>query len=388
MKILVTGAAGFIGSFIVQELLKDSIKSTIKLNSQKAKIDSIESTKDLTQDFIESKSMQIIGLDSINEYYDVNLKYARLKNAGINIATKEKTFKIPYNTLLQSQTSPNYAFIKLNLEDRKNLNALFNIHKFDKVCHLAAQAGVRYSLTHPFSYIDSNIVGFTNLLESCRYHSIKHLVYASSSSVYGLNATLPSRPSDACEHPISLYAATKKSNELLAHVYSHLFSLPCTALRFFSVYGPWGRPDMATFLFTKAILENKPIKIFNNGEMMRDFTYINDVARCVVLLLHHTAKSSQDFNALNPKPNISSAPFRIYNIGNNQPIKLIDFITTLENTLHKKAKKIMLPMQAGDVKDTFAECSDLFNEVGFLPHTPLHIGIKEFVKWYKKFYGI
>lgn len=349
MRILVTGTAGFIGASLIHALA--------------------------------NQNCEIIGLDSINNYYDVKLKYARLQNAGIN-----KNL-IAYNKLVKSQKYPNYQFIKLNLEDRENLSHLFKSLKFNKVCNLAAQAGVRYSLSNPFSYIDSNILGFINILEECRNNNIKHLLYASSSSVYGLNESMPFNTSDNTDHPISLYAASKKSNELMAHVYSHLFDIASVGLRFFSVYGPWGRPDMALFLFTKAILENKPINIFNNGEMFRDFTYIDDVINVILILLKNPLKDS-NFNALNPKPNISSAPFRIYNIGNHKPIKLIDFITTLENTLNKKAKKNMLPMQDGDVKATYADISDLIRDTQYTPHTPLNIGIKVFVEWYKEFYGI
>lgn len=349
MRILVTGTAGFIGASLIHALA--------------------------------NQNCEIIGLDSINNYYDVKLKYARLQNAGIN-----KNL-IAYNKLVKSQKYPNYQFIKLNLEDRENLSHLFKSLKFNKVCNLAAQAGVRYSLSNPFSYIDSNILGFINILEECRNNNIKHLLYASSSSVYGLNESMPFNTSDNTDHPISLYAASKKSNELMAHVYSHLFDIASVGLRFFSVYGPWGRPDMALFLFTKAILENKPINIFNNGEMFRDFTYIDDVINVILILLKNPLKDS-NFNALNPKPNISSAPFRIYNIGNHKPIKLIDFITTLENTLNKKAKKNMLPMQDGDVKATYADISDLIRDTQYTPHTPLNIGIKAFVEWYKEFYGI
>lgn len=349
MRILVTGTAGFIGASLIHALA--------------------------------NQNCEIIGLDSINNYYDVKLKYARLQNAGIN-----KNL-IAYNKLVKSQKYPNYQFIKLNLEDRENLSHLFKSLKFNKVCNLAAQAGVRYSLSNPFSYIDSNILGFINILEECRNNNIKHLLYASSSSVYGLNESMPFNTSDNTDHPISLYAASKKSNELMAHVYSHLFDIASVGLRFFSVYGPWGRPDMVLFLFTKAILENKPINIFNNGEMFRDFTYIDDVINVILILLKNPLKDS-DFNALNPKPNISSAPFRIYNIGNHKPIKLIDFITTLENTLNKKAKKNMFPMQDGDVKATYADISDLIRDTQYTPHTPLNIGIKAFVEWYKEFYGI
>lgn len=349
MRILVTGTAGFIGASLIHALA--------------------------------NQNCEIIGLDSINNYYDVKLKYARLQNTGIN-----KNL-IAYNKLVKSQKYPNYQFIKLNLEDRENLSHLFKSLKFNKVCNLAAQAGVRYSLSNPFSYIDSNILGFINILEECRNNNIKHLLYASSSSVYGLNESMPFNTSDNTDHPISLYAASKKSNELMAHVYSHLFDIASVGLRFFSVYGPWGRPDMALFLFTKAILENKPINIFNNGEMFRDFTYIDDVINVILILLKNPLKDS-NFNALNPKPNISSAPFRIYNIGNHKPIKLIDFITTLENTLNKKAKKNMLPMQDGDVKATYADISDLIRDTQYTPHTPLNIGIKVFVEWYKEFYGI
>ena len=350
MKILVTGTAGFIGSFLALRLLE--------------------------------RGDEVIGLDCINDYYDVKIKYGRLKNAGISQE------KISYNTLIQSEKYPNYRFINLKLEDRENLFALFKNEKFDKVCNLAAQAGVRYSLVNPYAYIDSNIVGFVNILEACRHYNIKHLAYASSSSVYGLNEGMPFSTSDNVDHPISLYAASKKSNELMAHTYSYLFNLPTTGLRFFTVYGPWGRPDMALFLFTKAILEDKAIDVFNNGEMLRDFTYIDDIVEGVVRVIDNIPTPNPQWNGKNPDPHSSKAPYKIYNIGNNNPVKLMDFIEAIEKEVGKTAQKNMLPLQPGDVPATYANVNDLVSELDYKPNTSIQTGIKNFVKWYREFFAI
>ena len=350
MKILVTGTAGFIGSFLALRLLE--------------------------------RGDEVIGLDCINDYYDVKIKYGRLKNAGIYQEN------ISYNTLIQSEKYPNYRFINLKLEDRENLFALFKNEKFDKVCNLAAQAGVRYSLVNPYAYIDSNIVGFVNILEACRHHNIKHLAYASSSSVYGLNEGMPFSTSDNVDHPISLYAASKKSNELMAHTYSYLFNLPTTGLRVFTVYGPWGRPDMALFLFTKAILEDKAIDVFNNGEMLRDFTYIDDIVEGVVRVIDNIPTPNPQWNGKNPDPHSSKAPYKIYNIGNNNPVKLMDFIEAIEKEVGKTAQKNMLPLQPGDVPATYANVDDLVSELDYKPNTSIQIGIKNFVKWYREFFAI
>ena len=350
MKILVTGTAGFIGSFLALRLLE--------------------------------RGDEVIGLDCINDYYDVKIKYGRLKNAGISQE------KISYYTLIQSEKYSNYRFINLKLEDRENLFTLFKNEKFDKVCNLAAQAGVRYSLVNPYAYIDSNIVGFVNILEACRHHNIKHLAYASSSSVYGLNEGMPFSTSDNVDHPISLYAASKKSNELMAHTYSYLFNLPTTGLRFFTVYGPWGRPDMALFLFTKAILEDKAIDVFNNGEMLRDFTYIDDIVEGVVRVIDNIPTPNPQWNGKNPDPHSSKAPYKIYNIGNNNPVKLMDFIEAIEKEVGKTAQKNMLPLQPGDVPATYANVNDLVSELDYKPNTSIQTGIKNFVKWYREFFAI
>lgn len=341
MKILVTGTAGFIGSKLAQELAK--------------------------------KGHNIVGLDNINSYYDTKLKYGRLESlTGI----EEK--KIHEGQLIQSVVYPNYRFIKLDLQDTENINKLFLHEKFDIVCHLAAQAGVRYSITNPESYINSNIIGFFNILENCRQYKVKHLIYASSSSVYGMNHKVPFAEEDKTDQPVSLYAATKKSNELLAYSYSHLYGISTTALRFFTVYGPWGRPDMAPFLFTDAIVNDNPIKIFNNGKMVRDFTYIDDIIEGVVNVLEHGYKKTKNHSEIRHK---------IYNIGNAQPIKLMDFISTLENKLGKEAQKIFMPMQPGDVFQTNADVSNLEHDFGFKPTTPIEEGVSKFIDWYKQFYN-
>lgn len=348
MKILVTGTAGFIGFHLANRLV--------------------------------ARGDEVVGLDVINDYYDIKLKYDRLKYAGIIPE------KIVYNTLLTSEKSPNYRFIKIALEDEAALNQLFEKEQFDAVCNLAAQAGVRYSLINPRAYIDSNIIGFINILEACRHHNVKHLAYASSSSVYGLNEKMPFSTADNVDHPISLYAASKKSNELMAHTYSHLFNLPTTGLRFFTVYGPWGRPDMALFLFTKAILEDQPIQVFNHGKMIRDFTYVDDIVEGIVRVIDNPPSGNKDWNPLQPDPATSKAPYKIYNIGNQNPVKLLDFIEAIERNLNRIAKKDFLPMQAGDVAATYADVSDLVGNLGYKPETTVQTGIERFIRWYRDYY--
>jgi len=334
MKVLVTGAAGFIGSQLSKRLLE--------------------------------RGNEIVGLDNLNEYYDINLKKARLT---------------------QLEELPNFRFIKLELADRSGIAELFAREKFNRVVNLAAQAGVRYSIENPHAYVDSNVVGFVNLLEGCRHNNVEHLVFASSSSVYGLNTLMPFSVHQNVDHPISLYAATKKANELMAHTYAHLYNLPTTGLRFFTVYGPWGRPDMALFKFTKAILEDKPIDVYNYGKMRRDFTYIDDIVEGVIRVLEHIPSSNPDWSSDSPDPSTSPAPYKLYNIGNNQPVELMHYIETLEKALGKPAKKNMLPMQAGDVPMTYADVNDLEREVGFKPQTSIVEGIGHFVKWYKNYYN-
>ena len=348
MKILVTGTAGFIGFHLAKKLLE--------------------------------RGDEVIGLDNINDYYDVNLKYARLDELGIG---KED---IEENALVDSVKYPKHRFIKADLENQEVIKALFKSENFDAVCNLAAQAGVRYSLQNPHAYINSNIVGFMNILEACRNFEVKNLSYASSSSVYGLNTSQPFNTSDHTDHPVSLYAATKKSNEMMAHTYSHLYGISTTGLRFFTVYGPWGRPDMAPMLFTDAILSNKAIKVFNQGEMSRDFTYIDDIVKGIVKVIDKPAQASSAFDLQSPNPSISSAPYKIYNIGNNAPVALMEFIETIEKALGKVAKKEMLPMQEGDVVSTYADTGDLISIFDYKPNTNLADGIGEFVKWYKEFY--
>ena len=347
MKILITGGAGFIGYHLAKRLI--------------------------------DRGDEVIGLDNINDYYDVNLKYGRLKESGIEKET------IEYNKLVESNKYPNYKFIKLNLEDKENLFKLFKEEKFDKVCHLAAQAGVRYSLTNPYAYIDSNIVGHMNILEAVRYYDVKALSYASSSSVYGLNKKQPFSTNDNVDHPISLYAATKKSNELMSHTYSYLYNIPTTGLRFFTVYGPWGRPDMALFKFVKNILEDKPIDVYNYGNMQRDFTYIDDIVEGVVRVIDNPPTGNPNWDG---KPSESIAPYKVYNIGNGSPVKLMDFIEAIEEILGKKAKKNLLPMQPGDVPSTWADTTNLEKDFGYKPFTPIKEGIEKFIKWYKEFYEI
>ncbi|MCU7548069.1 NAD-dependent epimerase [Chitinophagaceae bacterium LB-8] len=350
MKILVTGAAGFIGFHLVKKLL--------------------------------TEGHRVVGLDNINDYYDVGLKFGRLQELGINQQ------EIEPDTLIQSTKSDGFSFIKANLEDGDILSKLFNESHFDVVCHLAAQAGVRYSIENPLAYINSNVVGFTNILECCKSYPVKHLVYASSSSVYGLNAQIPFATDQHTDHPVSLYAATKKSNELLAHVYSHLYKIPTTGLRFFTVYGPWGRPDMAYFSFTNAILDGKPIKVFNGGEMRRDFTYVDDVVEGVAKVLFQPASSDPGWMDTNPSPDSSKAPYRIYNIGNHKPVNLLYFINLLEKELGVEAEKQMMPMQPGDVHVTYADVSALENDFHYHPSTLIEDGIRQFVAWYKEYYKV
>ncbi|RLQ20378.1 SDR family NAD(P)-dependent oxidoreductase [Seongchinamella sediminis] len=332
MKVLVTGAAGFIGFHTSRKLLE--------------------------------RGDEVVGLDNLNDYYDVNLKLSRL-------------------ALIENHAG--FTFSKTDLTDRAAMEALFADHRFDAVINLAAQAGVRYSLENPRAYVDSNIVGFTNVLECCRHQKIGHLVYASSSSVYGLNTTMPFSVHDNVDHPISLYAASKKSNELMAHTYSHLYGLPTTGLRFFTVYGPWGRPDMALFLFTRAILQGEPIKVFNNGDMLRDFTYIDDIVEGVVRLLDKPATPNPDWDSNKPDPGTSPAPYQLFNIGNNNPVRLLDFIAAIEKALGKTADKQMLPIQPGDVAATYANVDDLEDYVGYRPATPTGQGIANFVDWYLEY---
>lgn len=333
--ILVTGAAGFIGYHLSEALL--------------------------------ARGNAVVGLDNLNDYYSVNLKKARLARL---------------------ERHERFTFAHLDLADRPGLEALFAGHRFDRVVNLAAQAGVRYSLTNPHAYVESNLVGFTNILEACRHQGVAHLVYASSSSVYGANTAMPFSVHDNVDHPLSLYAASKKANELMAHTYSHLYGLPTTGLRFFTVYGPWGRPDMALFLFTKAILEGRPIDVFNHGQMRRDFTYIDDIVEGVVRVMDRVAEPNPDWSGDAPDPSTSRAPYRIYNIGNNQPVELMHMIATLEECLGKTAKKNMLPMQPGDVPATYADVDDLVRDVGFKPATPIEVGIRRFVDWYRSYYEV
>jgi UDP-glucuronate 4-epimerase len=339
MKILVTGAAGFIGFFTAKVLLE--------------------------------KGHTVVGLDNINDYYDVNLKFSRLEQLGINRKDAEV-----FNTTCKS-SNPHFSFVRMNLEDREALPQLFETEKFDIVCNLAAQAGVRYSLENPETYIDSNLVGFLNILECCRHNTIKHLVYASSSSVYGLNKKIPFGTEDNVDHPISLYAATKKSNELMAHTYSHLFSIPTTGLRFFTVYGPWGRPDMAMFLFTDAIVNDRPIKVFNHGKMERDFTYVDDIVEGVVRIIEKSPQSRIDAKEL----------YKVYNIGNNNSVKLLDFIKEIEFNLEKTADKNMMDMQPGDVERTWADVDELIKDYDYQPNTSIKQGVKSFIDWFKGYYN-
>lgn len=335
MKIFVTGTAGFIGFHLSKKLLE--------------------------------QGHRVVGLDNLNKYYDVNLKKARLD--------------ILHNY-------PQFVFVKADLADRRIIEELFKKEKFERVVNLAAQAGVRYSLKNPYSYVESNIVGFLNILEGCRHNKVEHLVYASSSSVYGANTKMPFSVHHNVDHPISLYAASKKANELMAHTYSHLYQLPTTGLRFFTVYGPWGRPDMALFLFTRAILAGKAIKVFNYGNMERDFTYIDDIVEGVMRVIQRIPNGNHAWDGSFPDPGSSYAPYRLYNIGNNQPVQLMRYIEILEETLGKKAEKEFLPMQPGDVPKTYADVDDLVADAGFKPQTPIATGIRKFVEWYRQYYGV
>lgn len=349
-KILITGSAGFIGFHLARRLLE--------------------------------RGDEVVGLDSINNYYDPTIKYARLAQTGI------ERDAIGYSKITSSAICRKYRFVQLNLEDTPAVEALFAEEAFDKVCHLAAQAGVRYSLVNPKAYIDSNIVGFFNILEQCRQYSIGHLVYASSSSVYGLNESMPFSASDNVDHPVSLYAASKKSNELMAHAYSHLYGLPTTGLRFFTVYGPWGRPDMALFRFTQAILDDKPIDVYNYGQMQRDFTYIDDIIEGIIRVLDNPPQGNPNWTGKAPDPSSSKSPYKIYNIGNSSPVKLLDFIEAIEKALGRKAKKNMLPLQPGDVPATWADVRNLAEDLNYKPSTPIQEGINRFIAWYKDFYCV
>ena len=335
MKILLTGAAGFIGMTTTLRLL--------------------------------ARGDDVVGLDNLNDYYDVTLKQRRLDR-------------------LTAQ--PNFRFVKMDVADRAGMEQLFSATPFDRVVHLAAQAGVRYSLKNPHAYIESNIVGFTNVLEGCRHSHVPHLTYASSSSVYGGNTKMPFSEHDSVDHPVSLYAATKKANELMAHTYSHLYRLPTTGLRFFTVYGPWGRPDMALFLFTKAILEGRPIDVFNHGSMQRDFTYVDDIVEGVIRVMDRVAEADPAYDSSRADPATSDAPFRVFNIGNNNPVQLLDFIACIEDALGKKAEKRLLPLQDGDVPATYANTDALKQWVGFVPGTSVQDGIARFVAWYRDYYKV
>lgn len=342
MKILVTGSAGFIGYHLVNVL--------------------------------SSLQHEIIGLDNVNDYYDTSLKFARLEESGIS------SDKIEYGKIVKSRKLENYSFIKLDLEDRQAINTLFAEEKFDRVCHLAAQAGVRYSIINPHAYINSNITGFLNILEACRNFGTSHLAYASSSSVYGLNSKMPFSTSDNVDHPVSIYAATKKANELMAHVYSHLYNVPCTGLRFFTVYGPWGRPDMAYFKFTESIMAGREIEVYNNGNMRRDFTYIDDIIEGVVRVIMNPP--SDEGLIETEEKSVTKAGYRIYNIGNSSPVNLLDFISAIEQSSGKTAKLKFMPMQPGDVVETYADVSDLEKKFGWKPSTDISHGIKSFVDWF------
>ena len=335
MKVLVTGAAGFIGHNLSQVLLK--------------------------------RGDQVVGLDNLNDYYDVELKKARLASL-----TEHGGFQ----------------FAKLDLADRAGMERLFARHGFNRVVNLAAQAGVRYSIENPRAYVDSNLVGFINLLEGCRHHAIEHLVYASSSSVYGANTRMPFSIHHNVDHPLSLYAASKKANELMAHTYSNLYRLPTTGLRFFTVYGPWGRPDMALFLFTQKILKGEPIDVFNYGAHRRDFTYVDDIVEGVVRVLDSVATANPAWSGATPDPGSSNAPYRIYNIGNNEPVELMRYIEVLENCLGQTAEKNLLPLQPGDVPDTYADVGDLMRDLGYAPSTPVETGVRRFVEWYRQYYSV
>jgi len=335
MKHLVTGAAGFIGYHVSEKLL--------------------------------ARGDEVVGLDNLNAYYDPALKHARLERL---------------------RRHENFRFVQLDIADQAGMDALFKAERFPRVINLAAQAGVRYSVSHPHAYVSTNITGYLHVLEGCRHHGTEHLTYASSSSVYGMNTNMPFSVHQNVDHPVSLYAATKKANELMAHSYSHLYGLPTTGLRFFTVYGPWGRPDMALFLFTKAILEGRPIEVFNHGKMRRDFTYIADIVEGVVRASDRVARSDPSWSGDHPDAATSSAPYQLYNIGNSEPNELLDLIGALETSLGRKAEKVMVPMQMGDVPATWADVEDLVRDVGFQPRTSIEEGIARFVEWYKEFYGV
>lgn len=333
MKVLVTGAAGFIGFHVSKALCE--------------------------------RGDIVVGIDNLNDYYDVGLKYARLE---------------------QLEPVENFRFIKLDIANRSALEQLFVVEKFDRVVHLAAQAGVRYSIENPHAYADSNLVGFLNILEGCRHNNVEHLVYASSSSVYGANETMPFSESDNVDHPVSLYAASKKANEAMAHSYSQLYDLPTTGLRFFTVYGPWGRPDMSPILFAKAITEGKPLKVFNYGKHRRDFTYIDDIVQGVIRTLDNVAKPNSNWSGINPDPMSSKSPWRVYNIGNSTPVELLYYIECIENALGKTTKKTLLPLQPGDVEHTYADVSALIRDTGYEPNTSIEVGIKSFISWFNSYY--
>jgi UDP-glucuronate 4-epimerase len=350
MKILVTGTAGFIGFHTTRRLL--------------------------------ARGDEVWGFDNINDYYDTALKFARLHECGIE---KEQ---IEYGKPIRSAAFPGYTFVKGNLDDMVLLQKISEEQKFDGIIHLAAQAGVRYSLTHPHAYMKSNWEGFLNILECRRHFAQGHLVYASSSSVYGLNRSYPLSVSDSVDHPISLYAASKKSNELMAHCYSYLYDIPATGLRFFTVYGPWGRPDMALFIFTRNILEGKPIEVYNYGKMIRDFTYVDDIAEGIIRTFDNPPPGNSEWDGVHPDPSSSPAKWRVFNIGNSNPVSLLDYIGAIEEALGKKAEMIMMPMQPGDVAATHADVTALEKAVGYRPSTPVKQGVAKFIEWYRKYYGI
>ena len=350
MKILLTGVAGFIGAATAEKLL--------------------------------SQGHIVIGIDDVNTYYDTKLKFDRLKNLGIR--EKSQEWLVP----AKSSEWDKFTFIRMDITDKESISHLFAKEKFDIVVNLAAQPGVRYSIENPGAYIENNIIGFLNILEGCRYNNVKHLVFASSSSVYGLNGKIPFSEKDPSDHPVSLYAATKKSNEMMAHSYACVFGLPVTGLRFFTAYGPWGRPDMSPFLFIDGILNGRPIKVFNNGDMWRDFTYIDDIVESIVKVIGHIPSSNIEWNAERADSSSSKAPYRIYNVGNQHPTKLMDYINTIEQVIGREAEKIFLPMQPGDVYQTYADSSALANEIGYVPKVTLKDGIKKTVDWYRSYYNI